>query len=196
VAEPAELDVRARYRGEQPRLAGRRLLVVDDNATNRRIIHLQTQDWGMITSETGSPAEALAWIRRGDPFDLAILDMHMPEMDGLALANEMRKERDARRLPLVMLSSVGARQAGDEAIEWAAYLTKPVKQSQLFNIMGSIFGDIPAAKVRPAAKAPAVDAGLAERCPLSILLAEDNAFNQKLATHLLSQMGYRADLAA
>jgi signal transduction histidine kinase len=72
-AEPAELDVRARYRGEQPRLAGRRLLVVDDNATNRRIIHLQTQDWGMITRETGSPAEALEWIRRagcvrpGDP---------------------------------------------------------------------------------------------------------------------------------
>jgi GAF domain-containing protein/CheY-like chemotaxis protein len=195
-AEPAELDVRARFRGEQPPLAGRRLLVVDDNATNRRIINLQTQDWGMITRETGSPAEALAWIERGDPFDLAILDMHMPEMDGVALATAIRRHRDAKVLPLVMLSSVGEREERDQHIAWAAYLTKPIKQSQLFNLMGSIFGEIGEPKARQAVQAPKMDASMAERSPLTILLAEDNAFNQKLAVHLLGQMGYRADLAA
>jgi PAS domain S-box-containing protein len=195
-AEPARTEVHSRFRGEQPRLAGRRLLVVDDNPTNRRIIILQTHDWGMIARETGSPAEALAWIRQGDPFDLAIVDMHMPEMDGIALAKEIRKMREAKALPLVMLSSVGGREAGAEQVDWAAYLTKPIKQSQLFNLMASIFGNIEAQPARPAAQPPKADAQMAARCPLQILLAEDNAFNQKLAIHLLGQMGYRADLAA
>ena len=70
---------------------GKRLLIVDDNATNRRILTLQTRAWGMLPRETASPAEALGWIKRGDPFDAAILDMHMPEMDGLALAREIRE---------------------------------------------------------------------------------------------------------
>ncbi|MBN1149481.1 MAG: GAF domain-containing protein [Anaerolineales bacterium] len=204
-AEVAQVDVRARYTGEQPSLAGRRLLVVDDNLTNRRVILLQTRDWGMITRETASPAEALAWLRRGDPFDLAILDRHMPEMDGISLAREMRKLRDAKSLPLVMLSSLGAREPGSgqatsapEFVDWAAYLIKPVKQSQLFNTLAGIFGQVgAAAEGAPQAAQPAqIESGLAERCPLAILLAEDNAFNQKLALHLLGQMGYQADLAA
>jgi len=194
-AEPARAEGPSRFRGEQPRLAGRRLLVVDDNPTNRRIIILQTHDWGMIARETGSPAEALAWIRRGDPFDLAIVDMQMPEMDGIELAKEIHKLRDAKALPLVMLSSVGGRGAGADEVDWAAYLTKPIKQSQLFNLMAGIFGHIEAQPTRPAPQPPKGDAQMAARCPLQILLAEDNAFNQKLAIHLLAQMGYRVDLA-
>ncbi len=203
--KPSQVDVRTRFRGQQPRLAGRRLLVVDDNPTNRRIVILQTQDWGMVTRETGSPTEALAWVRQGDPFDLAILDMNMPEtlaphasagVDGIALGQEIRKLRDAHALPLVMLSSGGARERGAEQVEWAAYLTKPIKQSQLFNVLAGIFGQIEAQPARPAAQPPKADAQMATRCPLAILLAEDNVFNQKLATHLLGQMGYRADLAA
>ena len=78
-------DVKARTAsgGEQPELQGRRVLIVDDNATNRRILTLQTQGWGMLPRATGSPHEALDWVRQGEPFDLAILDLHMPEMDGL-----------------------------------------------------------------------------------------------------------------
>jgi len=195
-AESTRTQGPSRFPGEQPRLVGRRLLVVDDNPTNRRIIILQTHDWGMIARETGSPAEALAWIRQGDPFDLAIVDMHMPEMDGIALAKEIRKLRDAKALPLVMLSSVGGREAGAEQVDWAAYLTKPIKQSQLFNLMASIFGDIEEQPARLAAQPPKADAQMAAHCPLDILLAEDNVFNQKVAIHLLEQMGYRADLAA
>jgi PAS domain S-box-containing protein len=196
-AEAVAMDVRTRFRGEQPRLAGRRLLVVDDNPTNRRILRLQTRDWGMITSETGSPVEALAWMKRGDPFDLAILDLHMPEMDGAALATEIRKLRDEKKLPLVMLSSMGARDAAPDQVEWAAYLTKPIKQSQLFNVLAGIFGRTQEEPAAPPAAQPAKpDAQMAVRCPLKILLAEDNAYNQKLASLLLGQMGYRADVAS
>jgi GAF domain-containing protein/CheY-like chemotaxis protein len=210
-AETAQVDVRTRFRGEQPNLTGRRLLVVDDNPTNRRIIILQTRDWGMIARDTGSPAEALEWIQKGDPFDLAILDMHMPEMDGLTLAKEMRRLRSARELPLVMLSSVSAREAGTDPMDWAAYLTKPIKQSQLFNLVANIFGEAeagapaeqgaelagkPEAAAKPATQSAKPDPEMASHQPLAILLAEDNTFNQKLAVNLLGQMGYRADIAA
>jgi CheY-like chemotaxis protein len=94
-----------------PDLAGKRVLVVDDNATNRQILLLQTQGWGMAPLTTGSPREALEWVRRGEPFDVAILDMHMPEMDGLELAMAIQRERDPRALPLVMLSSLMSREA-------------------------------------------------------------------------------------
>jgi CheY-like chemotaxis protein len=114
-------------------------------------------------------------------------------MDGLSLAGEMRKERDAQRLPLVMLSSVGMREEGDR-IEWRAYLTKPIKQAQLYQLLAGIFGGADNPVERPVVR-PAAEAKMAERCPLTILLAEDNAFNQKLARHLLNQIGYRADLA-
>jgi CheY-like chemotaxis protein len=188
--------VRSRFHGAQPRLAGRRLLVVDDNETNRRILILQTKDWGMLSFETGSPVQALEWVRRGDRFDLGILDMHMPEMDGLVLAKEIRKLRNEKDLPLVMLSSVGGRDEGVEPFEWAAYLTKPIKQSQLFNVMAGIFGEAQAEPVtQPANKPAQADAHMAERFPLTILLAEDNAYNQKLATLVLKQMGYKADVA-
>jgi signal transduction histidine kinase/DNA-binding response OmpR family regulator len=195
--EPAQaFETSSRFSGQQPSLVGRRLLIVDDNPTNRRIISLQTRDWGMIARETGSPKEALEWVRQGDPFDLAILDMNMPQMNGLELAQEIRKWRDARALPLVMLSSVGEREPGTEQVDWAAYLTKPVKQSQLFNIVGSTLGQLEVQSVIPAAQALKVDAEMGKRHPLSILLAEDNIFNRKLAVQLLMQMGYSTSLAS
>ena len=87
-------------------LGGVRVLVVDDNATNRRMLDLQTGKWGMSSRSTESPAEAVRWLEQGEAFDLAILDMHMPEMDGIALARQIR-ERSAT-LPLVLFTRVGA----------------------------------------------------------------------------------------
>jgi signal transduction histidine kinase/DNA-binding response OmpR family regulator len=198
-AEPATIKVDQRFSGQQPSLAGKRMLVVDDNPTNRRIIRLQSHDWGVMTYETGSPAEALEWLRRGDPFDLAILDFHMPEMDGLALAKEMRRLRDAKTLSLVLLSSLGGRETAhleENAHIWAARLTKPVKQSQLFNILAGIFSQADSApRQEPSVLAADITPEIAQRNPLRILLVEDNAFNQKVATHLLKRMGYTADLA-
>ncbi|MHB8644745.1 MAG: response regulator, partial [Thermomicrobiales bacterium] len=180
-------------RGTQPSLAGRRLLIVDDNETNRRILTLQAQNWGMRARSVAQGAEALEWIRRGDPFDVAILDMQMPDMDGVALAAAIRTHRDATALPLVMLTSMGRREQGDQT-HFAAFLAKPIKQSQLHDVLMGIFDAMPR-KAPPLIAAQYLDPYLAERMPLRILLAEDNMVNQKLAVQLLTKMGYRPDVA-
>jgi CheY-like chemotaxis protein len=191
----AELPLQNRrdFIGTQPELQGQRLLVVDDNATNRRVLNLQCAKWGMAPRDTESPAEALRWVQSGERFDLAILDMHMPEMDGLQLARQIRTGAPA--LPLVLFSSLGRREAGDTEGLFSAYLAKPVHQSQLFDTLVGLFAHDLAPKVAKTAK-PKIDAELAQRHPLRILLAEDNVVNQKLALRILAQMGYRADLAS
>jgi len=183
-------------RGAQPQLADRRVLIVDDNDTNRRILSLQTQAWGMAPRDTASPAQALEWIRLGEPFDVAILDLHMPEMDGVTLAAEIRKQRDAHTLPLILFTSLGRREAGADAIGFAAQLTKPIKPSQLFDALIGIFAQQPSPMQKLGAAPVQFDPEMARRHPLRILLAEDNTVNQKLALRLLQQMGYRADVAS
>ena len=180
--------------GVQPQLAGKRLLIVDDNATNRRVLTLQAGKWGMESRASDSPKEALRWIDAGEPFDLAILDMHMPEMDGIALAHAVRERRPA--LPRVLFSSLGRRETGDSEGLFAAYLGKPVRQSQLFDTLAGLLAHDAAPKAELTPAKSSLDANLAARHPLRILLAEDNVVNQKLALRLLQQMGYRADLAS
>jgi PAS domain S-box-containing protein len=177
---------------EHPQLHGKRLLVVDDNAVNREVVKRQASGWGMVPRETGSPREALEWIRRGDPFDVAILDVQMPDMDGFALAREIHRSRDGRVLPLVMLTSLGRRDV-DERVDFVALLTKPIKASQLYEVLMRVFGGIPE-EVSPAGAEGGPSAAAAERTPLKILLADDNAVNQQVALALLAKMGYRADV--
>ncbi len=181
--------------GVQLELQGKRVLIVDDNATNRRVLSLQTGKWGMGSRDTEFPAEALRWLEAGERFDLAILDMHMPEMDGLELARRIRANHPT--LPLVLFSSLGRREGGDAETLFSAYLAKPIRQSHLFDTLVSLLAhpSTPKAEPRPAAK-PRMDPTMAARHPLRILLAEDNVVNQKLALRLLQQMGYRADLAS
>jgi CheY-like chemotaxis protein len=169
------------------------VLVVDDNATNRRVLSLQTGKWGMVPRDTESPAEALRWIEDGERFGLAILDMHMPEMDGIELAGAIRALPGGGVLPLVMLTSLGGRDAGMAPLNLSAFLTKPVKPAQLQQVLVHIIAGIPprrTARPRPAAE------NLAETLPLRILLAEDNVINQKVAIKMLERLGYRADVAA
>ncbi len=182
-----------RYEHATAQLDGRRLLIVDDNATNREILSRQTRAWGMIARATGSPREALGWVERGDPFDAAVLDMQMPEMDGLSLADEIRKHRDAAALPLVMLSSLGGMEAMRGSDRFVASLTKPVKPSHLYEALIEAFGGIPEGSVAPVVVE--ADERLAEGHPLRILVVEDNAVNQQLALLLLKKIGYRADVA-
>jgi CheY-like chemotaxis protein len=176
------------------------VLVVDDNATNRRILQLQTQTWGMHPRECPTPAEALEILRQGDHFDLAILDMQMPEMSGVELAEEIRKleasRPDAARLPLVLSTSLGSREEARESTEFTAILMKPIRQSALFDMLMTLFAGQGESAVKPAPERVTLDPEMASRHPLRILLAEDNVVNQKLALRLLSQMGYRADIAA
>ncbi|HJS29131.1 MAG TPA: response regulator, partial [Anaerolineales bacterium] len=184
-----------RIASTQPLLAAKRVLVVDDNATNRLILSRQTQAWGMIPAETGDPVEALEWVTRGDQFDLAILDMNMPGMDGLELAAGIRATPGARTLPLVLFTSLGRREADVKDVDFAAQLSKPIKQSHLYDALVGIFAgaETPARHERP--MQVRLDREMAGRHPLRILLAEDNAVNQKLAIRLLEQMGYRPDVA-
>jgi CheY-like chemotaxis protein len=126
------------------------------------------------------------------PYDLAILDMHMPGMDGATLAQAIRHA--GHQLPLVLFSSHGRKEASDSLFN--ALLAKPLRHSQLFDTLVQLLAQDQAPKAVPAAAHPRMDAGMASRHPLRILLAEDNVVNQKLALRLLSQMGYRADLAS
>ena len=199
-----DLKAQPHRAGDQPELHGKRVLIVDDNLTNRRILTLQTQGWGMRPRAAGSPSEALDWLRRGEPFDLAIIDFRMPEMDGAALAREIRalgagSVRPYDALPLILLSSLTGHESGVDPDLFAASLTKPIRPSALFDALLGVFERQPLQTRQPALAAPArtaLDPEMAIRHPLRILLAEDNAVNQKLALRLLSQMGYRADVAA
>ncbi|HEY5364870.1 MAG TPA: GAF domain-containing protein [Casimicrobiaceae bacterium] len=193
LAEMAQARARD-FVGVQPELSDKRVLVVDDNATNRRVLTLQTGKWGMHPRASASPIEGLKWLADGEKFDVAILDMHMPEMDGVAMARQIRATQP--KLPLVLFSSLGRREmtGGDENL-FDAYLAKPIRQSHLFDALVGLFAQDGHAHVAPAVK-PMLDPEMAARHPLRILLAEDNVVNQKLALRLLQQMGYRADLAS
>ena len=195
ITAPAGPDLkdRAELKGEQPQLRGKRLLIVDDNLTNRRILTLQTRAWGMLPRDTSDPQEALEWVRQGDPFDLAILDYQMPEMDGIELSRAIREAAD---FPLVLFSSISAREMAMEEDQFAAFLMKPLKPSVLLDTLMSLFaGEAKRVAPEEGSGKAILDPQMAERLPLRILLVEDNAVNQKLALRLLEQMGYRADLA-
>jgi CheY-like chemotaxis protein len=190
----AEATAGPRPRSVDAELRGKRILVVDDNAANREVVTRHARSWGMVPRATGSPAQALEWIRRGDPLDVGILDMHMPEMDGLTLASEIRRYRDAEVLPLVMLTSLGRRRDDREAGgQFVAFLTKPIKASQLYDAVAAVVG---AKAGRPQeAREREPDAGPAARAQVRVLITEDNAVNQQLALRLLEKLGYRAEVA-
>jgi CheY-like chemotaxis protein/HPt (histidine-containing phosphotransfer) domain-containing protein len=194
-AEQAPGLTPADQQGPPPQLHGRRVLIVDDNATNRHILVRQAESWGMLARDTASPAQALDWIRRGDPFDLAILDMQMPEMDGVGLAEEIGRYRDAHALPLLLLTSLGSREGVRGGVEFAASLTKPIKPSRLYDTLMNVLDATPAGAQAATSQEEPVER-LAERLPLRILVAEDNLVNQQLALLVLQKLGYRAEVTA
>jgi signal transduction histidine kinase/DNA-binding response OmpR family regulator/HPt (histidine-containing phosphotransfer) domain-containing protein len=193
VTESAVLPIREAW--EQPQLSGKNALIVDDNATNRQILTMQTRSWKMDSRSTDDPRQALEWIKAGDSFDVAIVDMQMPEMDGVRLTREIRRHRDREKLPVVMLTSLGHSEV-DGREEFAAFLTKPVKASRLYNALVEVFGGAVMPRDPSERAVPEFDAGLATRIPLRILLADDNATNQKIGLLLLKKMGYSADVAS
>ncbi len=176
-------------------LAAKAALVVDDNATNRRVLALLLNRWGMSCTQADTPAAALELLEAGCRVDVAVLDLDMPGMDGVQLAHAIRALPAGRQLPLVLLSSLQHRLApGDEAL-FAAALTKPAKSSLLRDELSAALA--PTA----AAGAPVGSAGGAHRQnqppagprPLRVLLAEDNPVNQKVAQLMLAKLGYEAD---
>jgi signal transduction histidine kinase/CheY-like chemotaxis protein len=178
----------------QPELTGKQVLVVDDSPINRQILTLQVQSWGMDVHAVASAQEALSVLGAKQPFELAILDMQMPQMDGLTLGEMIRRQTAYQNLPLVLLTSMGKPDNMAAApVNFAACLTKPVKQSQLYNTLIRVLGTQPVV-FKPSQVSLEVDPHLAEQYPLKILVAEDNLVNQKVALLMLQRLGYGADV--
>ena len=184
----------------RPDLDGKRVLIVDDNATNRDLLSRQVASWSMESSTADGAEAALDLIGWGRKFDVAVLDMHMPGMDGVDLAKRLRGDATTKGIPLILLSSLGL--SGDhdkvelDQIGFADVLSKPVKPSPLLNALVSLFAGKPVRVVEPSRrKTTTFDATMAERLPLRILLADDNATNQKLGRMILKRLGYKSDVA-
>jgi signal transduction histidine kinase/CheY-like chemotaxis protein len=182
--QPAQVD-----------LLHKRVLIVDDNLTNQRIMALQTQSWGMEARVAKAPHEALEWLQRGEAFDVALIDYQMPEMDGLTLVTEIRKLSGEKELPVILVSSLGRDMITKE--KFSTFLLKPIRASQLYDaLMTTLSAGHGAACLEPVPDQIEFDAEMGKRLPLRILLAEDHATNQKLALLTLERLGYRADVAA
>jgi PAS domain S-box-containing protein len=185
-AENVPGEQTANLKGVQPHLMGRHVLIVDDNKTNRRILGAYAYSWGMVPFIASTSRDALDWIRRGDTFDVAILDMDMSDMNGLTLAMEISKYN--MTLPQVLLTSVGQRVPAKHAF----HLTKPIKPSQLHKALTDIISRRPAQESTLAGD----DNKTAQDSSLCILLAEDNASSQKVILQMLKRLGHRADVVA
>jgi two-component system, sensor histidine kinase and response regulator len=179
------------------RLEGVRVLIVDDNAVNRQVFEAQATHWGMSPTVVPGGREALAALadakKARQPFDLVLLDAQMPELDGFEVAGRIAERTDLAGATIMMLTSGG--QYGDasrcRALGVAAYLTKPVKQADLFDAICLALGRMTVKPVRPAAAQAPTAAGR----PLRILLAEDNVVNQRVAVGLLKKRGHQVVVA-
>ncbi len=208
------MPFKKRPEGAQPapgplaELRGLRVLIVDDNATNRRVLCKQISPWGVRGESAEDGLAALRMLHtaadRGEPFDLAILDMQMPGMDGLELARKIKADPAIWQTKLVLLTSVGqgggedgeeARRAGIEA-----YLTKPARQHELRDALATVVGRRSAGEAAQPGDAPLVTRNVLREARAQararVLVAEDNAVNQKVAVRMLERLSYKADVAA
>ncbi|WP_051571117.1 hybrid sensor histidine kinase/response regulator [Cryptosporangium arvum] len=169
-------------------LADAHALIVDDNATNRRVLRLQLTGWGLRCTDVASAAEAIELLQASAQYDVAVLDMHMPEMDGARLAGRLRSAPATADLPLILLTSVAWRPGPDQQKLFDAVLTKPARGSTLHSTLARVV-----ARALPdlddVTEAPPAPASV----PLRILLAEDNPVNQKVAQLMLSKQGHLVD---
>ena len=180
-----------------------RVLIVDDNSTSRQILDQYTRGWGMRSDLASSGYDALRMLQRdtfNDPYKLVILDMRMPEMDGITLARSIKRNPLLVSTHVIMLTSLGdsfesgeVEQSGIEAC-----VSKPVKGSRLFDSIFEVLcgGEPPTPERRKALTGSLKLGGDPAGKSVRILLAEDNIINQKVAVKMLRGLGYRADIAA
>ena len=184
------------WQTQQPQLAGKRLVIVEDNDTNCGIIRHRAEQWGMIAECVPSGQRALALLVDAAPLDAMIIDLQLPDMDGLALADQIRKQPGGKELPILLLSSIRLR--GDDPraanVGISVFVHKPVRPGQLLDALCRAM-NIQLQREKHAPSTPALDSGFSKRFPLRILLADDNPINQKVGSSVLQKLGYRADLA-
>ena len=184
------------WQGPQPQLAGKRLLLIEDNPTNRRITMLRAGQWGMAVETAPNARQALQLLGQAKPFDVVIIDVQLPDTDGLALANDIRQQNHGRNLPILLLSSSRLRSDDPRPVEIgvSVYIHKPIRPAQMLDALCRAMS-IQLQREKKAPVSPALDANLARRLPMRLLLADDNPINQKVGVSVLQKLGYRADLA-
>ena len=177
-----------------PALIDKRVLVVDDNATNRTILTTQTRAWGMVCQETASVSETLAVLQNGTSFDLILLDMQLPDGDGETLTRSIRQSPATAGSTVVMLTSLGFQRPDTGLFD--AYLTKPIKPARLYETLLGLF-EGKTQPLKPSSSKSKPEARLSvTKPPLAILVAEDNLVNQKIIRLLLRKLGYEAEMVA
>ena len=182
-------------------LDGRRVLIIDDNATNQDILVRQVASWGMDSHSSSGGEEGLGLMtdahRQGTPFDLVILDRDMPGMDGIAVAQCIKKDPILADTPMIMLTSVGLRGDASTAKKCgiSAYLTKPVRQSDLYTTLLNVIGRCPSGETFGLVTQHSIAEAM-RKFKLSVLVAEDNPTNQEVAFGMLRKFGCRVDLVS
>ena len=180
--------------GKQAALAGKSLLIVDDNPTARNVLAAQAANWGMKPFAAASGEAAVAMVEKGESFDAMIVDFELPGMNGQETIREMREVAGVKA-PIVAMTPVGRwDRENDELV--AARVSKPIKLARLYDALHVAVGSPVRAERAVDSTAGAIDAGMAQRHPLRILIAEDNLINQKVALRLLERLGYTADVVA
>jgi PAS domain S-box-containing protein len=186
---------------ENHQLTNRRLLVVDDNAINRQIIYHQAIRWGMHIDEAASAAAGLKALQTsvelGIPYDVALIDMQMPEIDGMTLGKQIKAIPAIAEIPLIILTSTNQREEVQNALKigFAAYLVKPIKPSRLLDTIMNILMTQPKLD-NSSISAPTPQIMTSIKSKLRVLVAEDNLVNQKVALKQLQRLGYDADVVA
>ncbi len=191
-AEAAPAALKPFTSGRSTQLEGRRLLIVDDNATVCRVLCQQAVAWGLQPRAARSSEEALGWLDKGEVFDAALLDAQGSDSCGLSLAAEIRRRNALKEMPLVLLTAPGHAQPAPE-LTISGCVNKPAKPAALYDLLVEILHGRAAPR---AASVVPEQATLASGHPLTILLAEDNPVNQRVAKLMLQRLGYRADVVA
>jgi signal transduction histidine kinase/DNA-binding response OmpR family regulator len=188
-----EATVKPRPSHVPGRLTGTSVAIIDDNRTNRTIIERYVSSWDMEGRTFDSGHEALREMRRaahGDaPFEVAIVDLMMPEMDGAAVASEVRNDESLSRMKVILLTSAGRSDIALPGVD--VELVKPVRPSQLFDALQTLLTDRMGHEIHKAALRPPDERGRRAR----VLVVDDNAANQKVALRMIERLGYRCDIA-
>ncbi len=187
-------------RRKPDKIAGKRILIVDDNTTNLEILNIRLSSWGIVVHQCKDGSAALEALRQakaaGKPFDVVITDMQMPEMDGLMLGKAIRQDSQIKDTCLMMMTSLGQQVRNQQYLEigFAACMNKPVRPSELFNRLTAIVSNNKSADTPKALQNSPDNQSL--NLSARILLAEDNITNQQVAQGMLKKIGLRADAVA
>ena len=187
----------ARLPGVHPALVGQRVLLIDDNITNRHILRRHLLNWDMVPIEANGQEEALTHLQQGREVDIVLVDTTLPEMENLGLVREMRRFANLRETPIMLLTPTGKAtlQQQSRGLGLTAVLPKPVKPAELHDALIRHF-DTTLAATPPTAHSTITAGQAHHRRALTILLVEDNIINQKVALRMIERLGYHADVVS